>query len=179
MSDLWRLRTLGYLGLWLLIAATLILARLLPLPVPADAWPRPDMLLPLTLAWVLRRPSHLPALAIGLMFLAEDLFVMRPPGLWALIVLAGTEFLRRRQSAVREMHIALEWGMVSAVMLVMYLANRIGLAIVMTPREPLDLSLTRLIFTILIYPLVVLVLQSVIRVRKPATGEVDELGRKL
>jgi len=179
MNELFRLQTLGYLGLWLLIATTLILARLLPLPVSEGAWPRPDLLLPLTLAWVLRRPSHLPAVAIVLVFLAEDLFLMRPPALWALIVLAGTEFLRMRQSAVREMHIALEWGMVSAVMLAMFLANRIGLAIVMSPREPLDLSLTRLVFTMLIYPLVVLVLQAVIRVRKPATGEVDELGRRL
>ena len=179
MNEHWRLDTLANMGLWLLVAALSILLRLLPLSVPLDTLPRPDLLLPLTLAWVLRRPAHLPAAVIALVFLAEDLFMMRPPGLWALCVLAGTEFLRRRQSVVREMHIMLEWALVSAVIVTMFLANRLGLVIVMSPRPPLDLSLVKLVFTVLSYPLVVLVLQTVLRVRKPATGEVDELGRKV
>jgi rod shape-determining protein MreD len=179
MNEFWRVETLANLGLWLLIAALTILARMLPLSVPADAWPRPDLLLALTLAWVLRRPAHLPAIAIALVFLAEDLFLMRPPGLWALIVLFGSEFLRRRQSVVREMHILLEWALVSSVIVAMFIANRLGLMIVMVPRVPLDLSLAKLVFTLLSYPLVVWGLQSVLRVRKPATGEVDDLGRKV
>jgi len=179
MNEFLRLDTVGYLGLWLLIASLSILFRLLPLSVPVDAWPRPDLLLPLTLAWVLRRPAHLPAIAIAVMFLIEDMFMMRPPGLWALLVLIGTEFLRRRHSVVREMHILLEWALVSAVIVAMFVANRLGLVIVISPRAPLDLSLVKLVFTLLSYPLVVLVLQSVLRVRKPATGEVDELGRRI
>ena len=87
--------------------------------------------------------------------------------------------MRRRASVVREMNLLLEWAMVGAVLIAMTLAYRIGLAIVMVGRDPLDLSLMRLAVTILIYPLVVWVLQSVLRVRKPATGELDELGRKL
>ena len=178
-SDFWRLRTLAYLGLWVLIAAVTILARILPLADPDDGWPAPDFLLALTVAWVLRRPSHLPALAIVLVFLAEDLFLMRPPGLWALAVLAGTEFLRRRQSVVREMNLLLEWAMVAGVMVAMSVAYRLVLVIVMAARDPLDLSVARLAVTIAVYPLVVWFLQGVLRVRKPATGEVDELGRKL
>ena len=179
MNETPRLESMVYLGLWLLIAATTILIRMLPLSVPDDAWPRPDFLLPLTLAWVLRRPSHLPTIMIVLVFLVEDLFIMRPPGLWPLIVLAGTEFLRRRRSMVREMHIFLEWALVAAVIVAMFLANRLGLMIVMTPRPPLDLSLVSLVFTLLSYPLVVWGLQSLLRVRKPATGEVDNRGRNL
>lgn len=179
MTDALRLETLVYLGLWLLIAALSILLRLLPLSVPPDAWPRPDILLVLTLGWVLRRPAQLPPLAIALVFLTEDLFLMRPPGLWALIVLIGAEFLRRRQSVVREMNLVLEWALVSAALVAMFVINRLGLAIVMVPRPPLDLSLLQLVFTMLVYPLVVLVLQTVLRVHKPATGEVDDRGRKL
>lgn len=179
MSEFWRFTTLANLGLWLLIAALTILARMLPLSVSEGAWPRPDLLLALTLAWMLRRPAHLPAVAIIAVFLIEDLFLMRPPGLWALIVLAGTEFLRRRQSTVREMHIFLEWALVSAVIVAMFVANRLGLMIVMSPRPPLDLSLAKLVVTLASYPVVVWVLQVVLRVRKPATGEVDDLGRKI
>ncbi len=179
MNESWRLDTLAYLGLWLLIAAVSILARILPLAHEEGGWPAPDLLLALTMAWVLRRPAHLPAVAIALVFLAEDLFLMRPPGLWALAVLAGTEFLRRRQAVVREMNLMLEWAMVAATLVAMSVAYRLVLVIVMAPRHPLDLSAMQLAVTILVYPLVVLVLQSVLRVRKPATGEVDELGRRL
>ncbi|MCB1397036.1 MAG: rod shape-determining protein MreD [Rhodobacter sp.] len=179
MNELPRLNTLAYLGLWLAIAAGLILMRMLPLSSGQGGWPAPDVLLALTLAWVLRRPTQLPAPVIALVFLVEDLFLMRPPGLWALTVLVGTEFLRRRQSVVRELNLMLEWGMVAAVITAMFFAYRMGLAIVIAPRAPLDLSLMQLVFTVLVYPLVVWGLQNVLRVRKPATGELDELGRKL
>lgn len=179
MNEFLRFDTLANLGLWLLIAAATMLARMLPLSLPAPTWPGPDLLLALTMAWVLRRPSHLPAVAIALVFLIEDLFLMRPPGLWALIVLAGTEFLRRRQSVVREMNLVLEWGLVAMMMMAMLVANRLVLVIVFSPREPIDLSLWKLVVTVLAYPVVVFVLQVLLRVRKPATGEVDELGRKI
>ncbi|GAB4264114.1 MAG: hypothetical protein Kow0013_11100 [Pararhodobacter sp.] len=179
MNDALRLDTLANMGLWLLIAAVLTLGRLLPLSGPELALPGPEVLVALTMAWVLRRPAHVPAPAIVLVFLAEDLLLMRPPGLWALTMLAGTEFLRRRQSVVRQMNLLLEWAFVGATMVVMTMAYRVALVLLMTPRPPLDLSVVKLVFTVLIYPVVVLLLQGVLRVRKPATGEVDERGRRL
>lgn len=179
MNEFFRIRNLAFFGLWLGIASLLIFARLLPLSGPPGTWPGPDIVLAMTLAWVIRRPTQIPAVAIVLVFLAEDLFLMRPPGLWALVVLGGTEFLRRRHFVAREMNLLLEWAMVAAVTTAMVIAYRLGLAIVMTPRPPLHLSLLKLVFTVLIYPVVVVVLQNLLRVRKPATGEVDELGRKL
>lgn len=179
MNDLRRLDTLLHLALWLALASVSILARLLPLGGIDAGWPVPDLLLALTLAWVLRRPAHLPAPAIAFVFLAEDLFLMRPPGLMALVVLVGSEFLRQRETVVRELNLLLEWLLVAAVMTVMALAYRLVLALVMIPNAPLGLSLAGLIVTIVAYPLVVLTLQGLLGVRKPATGEVDDLGRKL
>ena len=83
MADLGRFETLAPMALWVLIAVVSIALRMLPLG-NAPGWPMPDVLLALTLAWVLRRQAHLPAALIALVFLAEDLFLMRPPGLWAL-----------------------------------------------------------------------------------------------
>lgn len=179
MNEFLRLDTLTHFGLWLIIALIAILMPLLPLYRPDDAWPQPEWFLALTFAWLLRRPNHLPFVAIALVFLAQDLFLMRPPGLWAMVVLIGAEFLRRRHSIVREMNALMEWGVVSVVLVAMWLANRLMLVIVMTPRPPLDLSLIQLLGTLLTYPIVVVFVQSVLRIRKPATGELDELGRKL
>ena len=174
-----RLDALPWMGLWLAIAGLAMFLRLLPLDLSAGGWPWPDPLLVLTLAWVLRRPAHLPAALIGLVWLVEDLLTLRPPGLWALMVLLGTEFLRRRHAMVREIGLLLEWAMVAGVLATMWLGQRLILAIVMIPRDPLDLSLIKLAGTVALYPLAVMVLQVVLRVRKPAIGEVDELGRRL
>lgn len=179
MNESLRLETLAFTALYLTLVAGMLFVRLLPLEVGLSGLPGPDLVLCLTLAWVLRRPLHVPVLVIALVFLVEDLLLMRPPGLWALIVLGATAFLRRRRPAVREVGLLVEWGVVAAVMAAMVLVQRVVLVIVMVPLPPLDLSLLKLVVTVLVYPLVVGVLQGVFRVRKPATGEVDERGRKL
>jgi len=179
MTEVARLDVLGNLGLWLALVLASFFLRIMPIDLSPGGLPGPDLLLALTMAWVLRRPSHLPALAIALVWLVEDLLLLRPPGLWALMVLVGTEFLRARHAVVREITFMLEWAMVAGVLAAMTLGYRVVLAIVMVPAEPLDLSLMKLGFTVASYPVVVLVLHFVLRIRKPATGEVDELGRKL
>ena len=179
MSERVLADSLGWLGLWLAIAAVVLFTRMLPLDLSPFGWPGPDLLLLLTLGWVLRRPAHLPAVAIGLVWLVEDLLTFRPPGLWALLVLAGTEFLRARTAVVREINLALEWGMVAGVIVAMWLAYRLILGIVMVPNEALDLSLVKLFATVALYPVAIFVLHFVLRVRKPATGELDDLGRRL
>lgn len=178
MADIGRLDILGPMLGWLLLALGSILLRLLPLGNDPGL-PMPDVLLGMTLAWVVRRQAHLPAVLLVVVFLIEDLFLMRPPGLWALMVLAGTEFLRRRESVLRELNLLLEWAMVSGVLVAMAFGNRLIKALLFVPNDPLGPVLVGLVLTILSYPAIVLVLQSVLRIRKPATGEVDDLGRRL
>ncbi len=138
----------------------------------------PDILLCLSLAWMVRRPDLLPAPVIAGYFLLEDILLLRPPGLWALIVLAGTEFLRSRRAQLRGYGFGLEYLLIIGMLLVMFLFNRFVLAIVMAPQAPLGLSLMHLLGTVLAYPLIVAVSHFVFGLRKPATGEVDSLGHK-
>src|SRR5690606_35781377 len=60
-----RARLTG-LALYVLMAFILLFLRLLPVSPGAISWPGPNLLLALTLAWVLRRPDQVPALAIAL-----------------------------------------------------------------------------------------------------------------
>ena len=48
---------------------------------------------------------------------------MRPPGLWAAIVVLGVEFLRNREADSRDLPFLVEWGTVALLMLAMTLAN--------------------------------------------------------
>jgi rod shape-determining protein MreD len=141
--------------------------------------PMPDLMLCLTLAWVVRRPSMLPAWVIVVYFFLEDILLMRPPGLWALVVLLATEFLRKRTEHLRQHGFLLEYMMIFAVMLAMFVANRAVLAIVMGPQAPLGLSLAQFLGTVLAYPAIVALSHFVFGLRKPATGEVDALGQRL
>lgn len=172
-----------YWGVFAALALVSLFWRMLPLPpVSGGAMaglPGPDLLLCLVLAWVLRRPDYMPALLIAGVFLIEDLMLMRPPGLWALIVLGGAEFLRARQPLMREVPFLLEWALVGAVMLAMWMTERLVLGIVMVPMPALGASLVQLLLTLAAYPVVVALSRHALRVRKPATGEVDALGRRL
>ncbi len=183
---------LGYAGLFLGLAAALMFLRLLPLAglgnpdaAPgaggpgAAGWPLPDVMLALTMAWIVRRPDLLPAPVIALWVFAEDLLTLRPPGLWALIVLAATEFLRSRAATLRGLVFWLEYAVIAGVMLAMFLLNRAVLAIVMVPQPAFGLSLLQFLGTILAYPLAAAALHYGLGLRKPATGEVDDLGQKL
>lgn len=169
----------AYRGLFALIVLVLLLLRLLPLGGQAGAWPGPDILLCLILAWVLRRPEYVPAVLLAVVLLLEDLLLMRPPGLWAAIVVLAAEFLRSRGALTRELVFPVEWALVAGLMLAALLANRLVLAIVMIPQPNFGFALLQIVGSILCYPLVVAVSRLAFGVRKPATGEVDAFGRRL
>ncbi len=147
--------------------------------VNLSLWPGPDILLCLTLAWIVRRPDLLPAPVIAAYFLLEDLLLLRPPGAWAFIVLLGTEFLRRRAPMLRGAGFWLEYALVAGLMGAMFVLYRALLTIVMVTQAPLDLSFMQLVGSVLVYPLVVVFAHFVLNLRKPATGELDGLGQKL
>ena len=179
MAEAATRRPLGYWSLFLALAALWLFVRLLPLNTLPAALPGPDLMLCLTFAWVLRRPGYMPAPLVAGVFLVEDLLLMRPPGLWALLVVLGTEFLRNRQALLREVTFPAEWAMVAVVAFAILVAERVVLFLLIVPQPALGQSLLQMIFTMALYPLVVLGSHFILKVRKPATGEVDALGRPL
>lgn len=192
-ASLWTFRAL-FAGLVVLIW----FFRLLPLsmmpaswPVPEGLlahfpdwlyphqWPGSDLLLALTVVWVFRRPDFVPALLIATVFLLDDLLSMRPPGLWAVIVLAGTEFLRARENAMRDLPFLWEWLLAAAVMAAMMLANRLILAVFLIPQVSFGPVFLQLVATILVYPVVAVAMQMAFGLRRAAKGEIDMFGQRL
>ncbi|MBZ4688866.1 MAG: rod shape-determining protein MreD [Cereibacter changlensis] len=161
------------------IAVMLLIARLMPISAEAGSWPGPDLLLCLILVWVTRRPDYLPALLIALVVLAEDLILMRPPGLWAALVLVASEFLRSRGALTRELSFAGEWLLVAGVMVAMLLAYRLMFLIAFLPQPGFGFAMIQTVATILCYPLVVGLSWFLLDLHKPATGELDSYGRRM
>ncbi|MDZ4136566.1 MAG: rod shape-determining protein MreD [Paracoccaceae bacterium] len=168
-----------YRAVFVGLSAVLLFLRLLPIGGVAGGWPGPDLMLCLMLAWVTQRPDHLPAGLIAAVVLTEDLILMRPPGLWAALVVLATEFLRGRSALTRELGFATEWLLITGVVLAMLLGYRVILAVAFVDLPGIGFALAQGVGTILCYPAVLGVLRLAINLRKPSTGEVDAFGRRL
>ncbi|MEL6958833.1 MAG: hypothetical protein AAGL89_07795 [Pseudomonadota bacterium] len=142
-------------------------------------WIAPDFLLLLTLVWIARRPSFVPALVVAALFLMTDFLLQRPPGLWAGLVLILSEVLRARTYSLRTQPFWVEWATVGIGLIAITVVNRFTLSMVLVPQASLGLTLLQLTLTIAAYPLVVFVSYALFGVSRPAPGEVDAYGQRL
>ena len=147
-----RQRIIGqalFIGLFLAI----LFWRLVPLAPGRVLWPGPDLSLCLAMVWVLRRPEQVPVLTIGLIFLIEDIILLRPIGLWAAVMVIGTEAARKREPRWRELPFMVEWLRVAILMAIMMGANRFAMALFFLPLPALGQVILQYIATVIAYPL--------------------------
>ena len=170
LSRLWAMR-----AAYLLLALVIIFFHLIPLDTQPRRWAPPDLLIAFTFAWTLRRPEFVPALSVALVMLMADLMFQRPPGLFALLVLLGTEYLKYR-AGPSDTGFAGEWAAVAIVITAVTLGNRLVLAVLLSQVPPLGASLTQMVLTIAAYPLVVAVTQLLMGVRRLSPGDARALG---
>ena len=169
----------GYRVLFVGLAVLLLFLRLLPVDSGTEGWPGPDLLLCLICAWTMRRPDFLPVGLVAAVVVMEDLLLMRPPGLWAALVVLAAEFIRSRVALTRELTFAVEWVLVAGIMVGLFVSYRIIFAIAFVPQAGFGYAMVQVIWSILCYPLVVVVSRLVLDLRKPAMGEVNAYGRRL
>ncbi|MGA0541816.1 rod shape-determining protein MreD [Neotabrizicola sp. VNH66] len=179
MAEFWRADPWGYRLAFVGLAVLMLFLKLLPLGNTAGAFPGPDILLCFMLAWMMRRPDFLPVWLIVAVTLTEDLILMRPPGLWTALVVMATEFLRSRTALTRELNFVVEWLLASGLMLAMLLAYRLAFMLALLPQPPFGFAVVQVIWSILAYPVIVGLSRLAFDLRKPATGEVDDYGRRL
>lgn len=148
-----RQRLVGVV-LFVLLFLAILFIRLLPLNPGRVTWPGPDMAVCLTMAWMLRRPTMAPVLVIAALFLLEDILLLRPIGLWAAIVVLGTEAARKREQRWRELPFMIEWLRVATLLAMMMLAYRFALALFFLPMPPLGQVILQFIATAAAYPLI-------------------------
>jgi rod shape-determining protein MreD len=179
MADVIRDRAWVYRLIYVGLALVILFLQLIPLRNVPGRLPGPDLLLVLTLAWVMRRPDYLPAGLVGMVVLVEDLILMRPPGLWAALTVLACEFLRSRAALTRELVFFMEWLIASAVMLGMLLVYQLVCTVALVPQPAFGLVLVQILWTAAVFPLVIGVSATVLGLHKPAMGEVDDRGRRL
>lgn len=167
----WLMR-MAFIGLALLI----IFFHLLPLDTVPRRWAPPDLLIACAFAWSLRRPDYAPAVSIAAVMLMADLMFHRPPGLMAALVVMGSEYLKNRVAGLRDASFAAEWLAVCLTLAAVMVLNRLILALMAVEQAQLSLRLIELVLTMLSYPLVVLVTQTVLGVRRLTVSDAEALG---
>ncbi|WP_347137934.1 rod shape-determining protein MreD [Paracoccus sp. SSK6] len=155
--------------------AVLLFLRLLPLTAGAVRLPGPDLGLCLTFAWVLRRPDQLAAVVIAAVFTVQDIVLFQPLGLWAAIVLAGTETARLREARWRDQPFMVEWLRIAILMGVMMLGYRIIQVLFMMPVPALGQVILHYIATAAAYPPVVLAARALIGLRRITPIEAEQM----
>ncbi len=164
----------AYFGL----CAVIMLAQLLPIDLVPGRFPGPDLLLCITFAWVLRRPHYVPTPLIALVFIIADMLFLRPPGLWAGIVVLAVEFLRSREFTLRERSLMTEILTVAVVYAAMTLGYRLVLVIFVVPQPGVGLTALQVLATMIAYPVVVALSRLAFGVRPMSLVEADTLRRR-
>lgn len=179
MAEVMPTRRWAHRALFVLVSVMVIGIGLLPLGDGTARMPGPDLPVVIAYAWVLRRPEYVPPLLIALVVLLADAFALRPLGLWAALVVIGAEFLRTRESLLRDLPFLAEWALVTAVLVGLTLIYWAILTVFVAVQPELGQHLLRAIASALVYPVVVAVSRTIFGLRRLAPGEVDALGRRL
>jgi len=178
MIDPWRAHTWAYRAVFVVLCLLWVIFRLLPLDPGAGRLPGPDLMLALTLCWVVRRPGDLPVLLIALAFLMADLLLFRPPGLRSLVVLIGTEFLRQQVLLVRDRGFGYEIALVAGTLVAMALAERLIMLLAFGHPPSAGAAIAETAATMIAYPAVVLFSNLLLGVRKAEIREISLGGRR-
>ena len=157
----WWMRTA-----FVLIAGVILFGALLPLGAGAGRMPGPDILTALAFAWVLRRPDYVPVWILAAVLFVADIVTMRPPGLWAALTVLGIETARSRTGTWADMPFLLELTVVGLILTAVTVANAALSAIFFVDQPPLHHTVIRLFATMCFYPLVVLITDSVFRIKR-------------
>lgn len=179
MAEALTTRRWAYRTLYVLVSLVVIGVGLLPLGDGTAGLPGPDLALVTAYAWVLRRPDYVPPLLLALVILLADAFALRPLGLWAGLAVVGAEFLRTRETFLRDLPFLAEWALVTVVLVALTIAYWATLTVFIAVQPGLGQLLLRAFASALVYPVVVAVSATVFGLRRVAPGEVDALGHRL
>lgn len=171
---LWMYRA-GFVG----IGLACVLWSIIPFDLSADALPVPDLFYCVTMAYVVRRPEYVPIWAVFFVFFVRDILTQAPLGLCTLLVVMAIEVVRANIQAFREYIFGLEWLWVATIFVAITLIQQVLLALTLSDTPRLVEQVLLILFTVLVYPVIVGVMKYVFGITRPRPGELDAWGKRL
>ena len=134
------------------IGLLIIFFQILPLQTTPQAWSGPNVLLVFFAAIVTKRPKFTSSFLVASIFLIEDFFLMRPPGLMSSLTVLGFYFLKRKFQHQEGNSLLSSWGSVTTCLTIILLLYYFISILLFIPSAGLRLTLMELIVTLALYP---------------------------
>ena len=134
------------------IGLLIIFFQILPLQTTPQAWSGPNVLLVFFAAIVTKRPEFTSSFLVASIFLIEDFFLMRPPGLMSSLTVLGFYFLKRKFQHQEGNSLLSGWGSVTTCLTIILLLYYFISILLFIPSAGLRLTLMELVVTLALYP---------------------------
>ncbi len=134
------------------IGLLIIFFQILPLQTVPQTWSGPNVLLVFFAAIVTKRPEFTSSFLVASVFLVEDFFLMRPPGLMSSLTVLGFYFLKRKFHYQEGNSLIFGWGSVTACLTIILLLYYFISVLLFIPSAGFRLTLIELIVTLALYP---------------------------
>lgn|SRR5690625_2020123 len=160
----------GRMALVVLMCALGLLAIYIeaaPLGTGPLAPPSPDLLLAVVVYWSARRPRSTPLLAVFILGLVRDMLTDAPTGVGALALVFAAEFLRRIRHRLARSSFISEWLALAAAAFGTSLFAWLLITLTLTKPPFLAVLFHQSLYTIMLYPLVVVALRWGLRISWP------------
>ena len=147
-----NVKNLAHQLVYFCIGLLIIFFQILPLQTTPQAWSGPNVLLVFFAAIVTKRPEFTSSFLVASIFLIEDFFLMRPPGLMSSLTVLGFYFLKRKFHYQEGNSLIFGWGSVTACLTIILLLYYFISILLFIPSAGFRLTLIELIVTLALYP---------------------------
>ena len=148
---------------YLIIIILVVLLQTLPIQTHLHQFITPNLPMAITFVWIMRRPNLMDPILITIAFLFADTILQRPPGLWTLIMLCASMFLRMRALSFRELIFFYEWSLVAIVITCSVIVYHFSLMFTFLPTHDLKLNALQALLTTMIYPIFIWIFRPMLR----------------
>ena len=147
------IKSFAYQIVYFCIGLLIIFFQILPLQTTPQTWSGPNVLLVFFAAIVSQRPEFTSSFLIASIFLIEDFFLMRPPGLMSSLTVLGFYFLKRKFQNQERNSFLFGWGSVTTCLTIILLFYYFISVLLFIPSAGFKLTLMELIVTLALYPI--------------------------
>ena len=147
-----NIKSFAHQFIYFCIGLLIIFFQILPLQTTPQTWSGPNILLVFFAANVSKRPEFTSSFLIASIFLIEDFFLMRPPGLMSALTVLGFYFLKRKFQNQEVNSFIFGWGSVAACLTIILLLYYFISVLLFIPSAGFKLTLMELLMTLALYP---------------------------
>ena len=148
-----NIKSFAHQFIYFCIGLLIIFFQILPLQTIPQTWSGPNVLLVFFAAIVSKRPEVTSSFLIASIFLIEDFFLMRPPGLMSALTVLGFYFLKRKFQNQEVNSFIFSWASVTTCLTIILLLYYFISVILFIPSAGFKLTLMELIVTLALYPI--------------------------